>query len=225
MEPDRLPANPPICASSDQRQPMLNQTHLYLVRHGQTRANAEQYIGGSTDDPLTEQGHAQAREVAGYLQQAAEVSAIYTSPLLRARETADHISGAITIEPRVVADLAEWDTGDWERLKYADVPKQPGFKPECLLDPQWAPPGGEPLGHVQSRVVAKIQELADLHSGQSVVVVSHGTALGLALAHWFHEDTGAWTQYRLQNCSITEVSIGSEFELVAANQVSHLTGA
>jgi len=198
-------------------------THIFLVRHGQTRANAEQYVGGSTDDPLTERGHEQASQVAEHLKTvAASATAIYTSPLRRAQETAEHISSATGLSPQVVEPLMEWDAGNWEKLSYRDIPKQEGFKFEHLLDPAWAPPGGETLGSVQTRVVATMQELASRHVGQCIIVVSHGTALGLLLAQLFHDNTGAWTQYKLENCSVSELKFGAVPELVAANQIAHL---
>ena len=198
-------------------------THIFLVRHGQTQANAQQYVGGSTDDPLTERGHEQASQVAEHLKTAAaSATAIYTSPLRRAQETAGHISNATGLSLEVVEPLMEWDAGDWERLNYSDIPKQKGFKFEHLLDLAWAPPGGETMGSVQTRVVATTQELASRHVGQCIIVVSHGTALGLLLAKLFQENTGAWTQYKLENCSVSELKFGAVPELVSANQIAHL---
>lgn len=198
-------------------------THIFLVRHGQTRANAEKYVGGSTDDPLTERGHEQASQVAAHLKSVAgSATAIYTSPLRRALETAEHISNATGIAAEVIETLMEWDAGNWEKLNYSDIPKQAGFKFEHLLDPAWAPPGGETLGSVQTRVVATMQELASRHVGQCIIVVSHGTALGLLLAELFHGNTGAWTQYKLENCSVSELKFSAAPELLAANQIAHL---
>ena len=198
-------------------------TRFLLVRHGQTRANADKYVGGSTDDPLTETGHEQARRVADRLSDSMP-EAIYTSPLKRALQTAAHIGSATGVSPQVVDSLAEWDAGDWEKLRYSEIPAQPGFKFEHLQDPDWAPPGGESLGSVQDRVVETVQQLADQHPGDNVIIVSHGTALGLLLAKLFHSNTGAWTQYRLENCSLSELTFCEQPELVLSNQTDHLKG-
>ncbi len=200
-----------------------DQTHFFLVRHGETRANAQSYIGGSTDDPLTQRGHQQARMVAEHLRLAATpVTAVYSSPLKRARETAAHISGALKITSMTVDALAEWHVGDWERMPYSQIPHQRNFRRELLFDPTWSPPGGETLGSVQQRVVTTLKEIGGRHKGEKVVVVSHGTALALSLAELIDNQMKSWTQYKLKNCSICELLLGGQPRLLAANQVDHL---
>jgi broad specificity phosphatase PhoE len=203
--------------------PVPDRTHFYLVRHGQTRANAQRYVGGSTDDPLTDHGHEQARQVAEHLKTVASAAtAIYASPLKRAWETAGHIGSAMDISPQAIETLVEWHVGDWEKVKYSELPKQQGFNIGSLQDPTWAPPGGETLGSVQARVVATLSELSTRHVGECIIVVSHGTALALSLAEFIDGNTGAWTQYRLKNCSVSELILSSEPKLLSANQTDHL---
>jgi broad specificity phosphatase PhoE len=200
-------------------------THFYLVRHGETDANKQGYVGGSTDDALTERGHAQAKLVAAHLGDVvADVAAIYASPLKRAWETAEHIGTALGKTPESIDDLVEWHAGDWEKLEYTDIPMQEGFSPAALIDPAFAPPNGESLGAVQTRVVQTLRDLNERHIGERVIVVSHGSALALSLAHLIDNDLGAWMSYRLENCSVSELILGPNPALLEANQTRHLTG-
>lgn len=199
-------------------------THFYLVRHGETEANKKGYVGGSTDDALTDRGHEQAKLVAAHLRDVAtQATAIYASPLKRAWETAGHIGSALGKTPESVDTLVEWHAGDWEKLEYADIPKQKGFSPEALVDPAFAPPNGESLGAVQTRVVQTLRDLHQRHTGEHIIVVSHGSALALSLAHLIDNDLGAWMSYRLENCSVSEILLGLNSKLIEANQTAHLT--
>lgn len=198
-------------------------THFYLVRHGESLANVKGYVGGSTDDALTDRGHEQARKVATHLREIAnQATALYASPLKRAWETAGYIGEAVDMKPEAIDTLVEWHAGDWERLEYSVIPEQEGFTPEAVFDPTWAPPNGEALGDVQTRVVATLRELNTRHAGEHVIVVSHGSALALSLAELVDNNMGAWIQYKLENCSVSELILGPKPKLIAANQTEHL---
>lgn len=200
------------------------ETRFILVRHGETNANRLGYVGGSTDDALTEMGHAQAGRVADHLGVTlGEVHALYASPLKRAAQTAEHIGRAIDMIPQLIDDLQEWHAGDWETLEYVAIPQQPEFRPEVLVDPDFAPPNGESLGAVQRRVVNVLRALHGKHRGETVVVVSHGSALALALAELVNDSLGAWLNYRLENCSVSELMMGPESRLIEANRTGHIS--
>ena len=71
-------------------------------------------------------------------------------------------------------------------------------------------------------MLKSLREIAEAHPGEQVVVVSHGTALALALAELKGDDEGAWMQYRLENCSVSELMLGKESEVICLNETSHL---
>lgn len=200
-----------------------DETHLYLVRHGESDANRLGYVGGSTDDALTEKGHVQAGKVAAHLNElVGEIDALYCSPLKRAHQTAEYVGKAFGTTPTLIADLQEWHAGDWETLEYSAIPMQPEFTPEALMDPDFAPPNGESLSSVQARVVAALRELHDRHRGERIVVVSHGSALALALSYLVDASLPAWLGYRLENCSVSELLLGPDPRLIEANRTQHL---
>ena len=89
---------------------------VLLARHGQTDWNAAGKIQGVSDVPLNERGREQAAALAGRVLDAGAISAVYTSPLKRARETAEIIGRRLGLEPVPVGALTELNFGDWEGL-------------------------------------------------------------------------------------------------------------
>jgi broad specificity phosphatase PhoE len=149
---------------------------LFLVRHGEAKANTEMRYLGSRDDPLTERGQWQVAQLAQALAPL-PIAAIYTSPLRRAVDTAAAIAQGcgltFTIDPRLI----EGAFGDWEGLSRAEVIARGQPDADLLArwesDPACAPPGGESLEDIQSRALECVHELAAIHTGASIVLVSH----------------------------------------------------
>src|SRR5215510_1814106 len=149
---------------------------LFLVRHAEALANPDLRYLGSRDDPLTERGQWQARQLAHAFAPLA-LAAVYTSPLTRAVATALPIAEphglSILSEPRIV----EAAMGTWEGLRRAEILARSADDAarhhQWEADPTCAPPGGESLASVQVRVVACVRDLAERHAGATVVLVSH----------------------------------------------------
>ncbi|HYU76583.1 MAG TPA: histidine phosphatase family protein [Ktedonobacteraceae bacterium] len=155
---------------------LLLPTRLVLVRHGETIANREfRYIGAS-DDALTEHGQGQAVQLAGALS-VLPVAAVYSSPRLRAYQTALPIASRHGLTVQVLDDLREADFGAWEGLSRSEVVARSTQDAEQLLawerDTALAPPGGESLEAMHLRVSAVVEKLVQAHPDQTVVLVSH----------------------------------------------------
>jgi broad specificity phosphatase PhoE len=191
-------------------------TTLLLVRHGSTIHSPSGRFSGRNDLPLDEPGVAQAKAVAGYLDQLDPVDAILSSPLRRARETADAIAAPSGRTVESTEDLIELDFGQWEGLSFAEVKQGwPAELVSWLDSEQVAPPGGESFATVTQRVRRLLDQLLAKYPGQRVVLVSHltpiKTLLRLALGapheavFRFHLDTGALSiidYYRDGACSV-----------------------
>jgi broad specificity phosphatase PhoE len=119
-------------------------TRLLLVRHGATAATEEDRFSGSTGAELSEQGRWQAMRLGERLSQQ-NITAIYSSPLSRALETARIIAGSCRLEPIMRDGLREIGHGHWEGLKRDDVERQFGAEYAAWkADPfTFAPAGGE----------------------------------------------------------------------------------
>jgi broad specificity phosphatase PhoE len=154
---------------------------IYLARHGQTAYNLEGRFQGQLPVPLDDTGRAQAVDLA---ERAAGhgFAALWCSPLLRARETADAVAQAIGLEPREDARLMETDAGDWTDRSFAEIQAQ---APELFAafargDPAFAFPGGESFAEQQERVSAALQEVG--RGELPALVVCHGMVIRAALA-------------------------------------------
>ena len=153
-----------------------NPLRLFLVRHGETAANLEMRYLGSRDDPLTERGVQQAAQLAQSLA-ALPITAVLTSPLRRAADTAIPIARQCGIEPRIDTRLREGAFGEWEGLSRKEVrdrsPRDAGLLELWEADPRCAPPGGESLEAVQRRMLDLEADLEKRYAGGWIVLVTH----------------------------------------------------
>ncbi|MEV3961299.1 bifunctional RNase H/acid phosphatase [Nocardia sp. NPDC050193] len=153
-------------------------TRLLLVRHGQTELSVQRRYSGRGNPPLTAVGREQAARAAKMLAAKGDIAAIVTSPLGRARETAEAAGAALGIEVRVVEDLTETDFGDWEGLTFREAAERdPELHARWLGDPSLPAPGGESFDAVRERVEAVRRDLVARYPGANVVVVSHVTPI------------------------------------------------
>jgi probable phosphoglycerate mutase len=154
-------------------------TTLRLLRHGQTQHTLQRrFSGGATDPGLTEIGHQQAEVTARHLSTAGRLDLIVSSPLRRARQTAEASARALAVDLEIDDDLRECHFGEWDGLTFEEV--REGWPRELtawLADPALAPPGGESLRAVAARVAAVQERLLDRHAGQNVLVVAHVTPI------------------------------------------------
>lgn len=149
---------------------------LVVIRHGETRANAEGRYLGALDMGLNETGWAQVDALAQALSKGAPFQRLLTSPLLRARQSADLISGALALPARIVPAFRERHVGVFEGLTQAEARSR---YPELWMrniTRRWAegPPDGESLDAVIARVSSGLIMLADEARGERVLLVAHG---------------------------------------------------
>ena len=159
---------------------------LVLVRHGDTEWSRSGRYQGRSDRTLTAEGRAQALDAALRLRDGG-ISSMLTSPLRRARETADLIAerlglGAPVVDPRLV----EIDYGTWEGLTQAEVrlrwPDELRRWKHTADPDSAAAPGGESLGHVRERLrLFFLDPMWAAHSGRGVLIVSHTGPIRVAL--------------------------------------------
>jgi probable phosphoglycerate mutase len=160
---------------------------IYLARHGQTAYNLEGRFQGQQPVPLDETGRAQAAELAEHAS-AFGFLALWCSPLLRARETADIVAARLRLEPKPDARLMETDAGEWTDVSFADVHAKTPTLFEAFItgDPAFAFPGGESFAHQEERVAAALAEVEE--GALPALVVCHGMVIRAALSsragHW-----------------------------------------
>lgn len=156
---------------------------LHLIRHGLTQANLDGiYAGSRTDVPLCEAGIAQLKALKQEFTYP-EVDLVLTSPLLRARQTADILFPGV--RQIGVDDLREIDFGDFDGKSAAQLQNDPAF--HDFLDPkkQTTPPGGESGQDFARRCSLALQRLCEFllkSETREIAVVSHGGLIMTALA-------------------------------------------
>ena len=164
---------------------------LFLVRHGETQRNRERRVQGRGDQALTDAGRKQAAAVARALSRE-NITALCSSPLKRAVETAEIIGAELRLPIQMAGNLAEADVGELDGLNSEEMQaRYPDFMALWDRDPGNAVmPGGESLAQVQERAWQTVQSLLRQHPQANVVAVSHNftietlvcKVLGLPLA-------------------------------------------
>ncbi|WP_297619453.1 bifunctional RNase H/acid phosphatase [Nocardia sp.] len=153
-------------------------TRLLLLRHGQTELSVERRYSGRGNPPLTELGREQAAAAAKMLATKGNIAAIVSSPLGRARETAEAAGRALDLPVRVLDGLIETDFGAWEGLTFPEAAQQdPELHARWLGDASVPPPGGESFDEVRERIEGVRRDLVALYPGANVLVVSHVTPI------------------------------------------------
>jgi broad specificity phosphatase PhoE len=185
-------------------------THVYLVRHGATVWHAENRYAGITDVALDRGGYAQAERLAVWASEA-RLTAIWCSPLSRARETAAPSARAVGLEPRIDERLREIDFGQIEGKTMAEAEL---LFPEEIrrfkADPATYPlPGGEDPHQAASRAVSVLREIESTHSQGRVLVIAHNTLIRLTLCFLLGIPL---TRYRtvfpaVRNGALTEIGL------------------
>jgi probable phosphoglycerate mutase len=194
---------------------------IAFVRHGQTAVNRAGRLQGRHDAPLTEDGAAQATRVARAL--AVEAPAlVLSSPLLRARTTAEAIAAEIGVTVEVDERLVEMDYGEWDQRALTDV--APEVWREWRATPGYAPPGGESLEAVSDRVVDFCTARAEEWRDALVVAVSHVSPIKAAVCWALGVPAAVTWRMQLGLASITRVGIGRDGTplLLGYNETSHL---
>jgi probable phosphoglycerate mutase len=186
---------------------------LILVRHGESTGNADGLLLGRIDAPLTDRGRAQVDRIRSSLDSpltpsVGEITRVISSPLARARHTADALSLGLPVDlaPRWV----EVDYGELDGRSLGSVPEPVWSR--WRADPQFRPPGGETLAEVGTRVRDACQELFATEGqgarGGDVVVVSHVSPIKAAVCWALGlDDLGAW-RLHLGTASVTLIGWG-----------------
>ena len=169
---------------------------LYVARHGQTQWNSENKVCGRTDLPLTEVGFAQAEMLA---EKAAggKLDMIISSPMLRARQTAQPAAERFGLEILVDERLIEQDYGIYEGADRSD----PGFLGNKR---QFAVryPGGESMMDVAARVYSLLEELKVRYSGKNILLVCHGGVCRLIRTYFEDMTNEEFFHYSEENAAI-----------------------
>ncbi|MFI9817283.1 bifunctional RNase H/acid phosphatase [Saccharothrix variisporea] len=200
-------------------------TRLYLLRHGQTELSVARRYSGRGNPPLTDVGRRQAEAAARRLAKVDRLTAVVSSPLDRAHQTAQAVAQAVGLDATTHDGLIETDFGGWEGLTFAEAAaRDPQVHRLWLGDPAVPAPGGESFDQVHERVRRTLHELLDRHPGGNVVVVSHVTPIKQLLR--IALDSGPSLLFRLHldlaSLSVVEFYPDGHCSVRLVNDTSHL---
>ena len=180
---------------------------LAFVRHGQTDANRDGVLLGRLDPELNDTGRAQAAAVAERLVESAPTRVV-SSPLARARETAEIVAQRCGLEAVVDERLIEVDYGEYDGMALGALPRD--LTHLWRTDAKFAPPGGESLASVGVRMAEFTAEMLEVVHEGSIVAVSHVSPIKAAVL-WALDlpEIYAW-RLRLDNASVTRLAPGPD---------------
>lgn len=200
-------------------------TRLYLIRHGATPLTMEDKFSGAEGVHLSDEGRAQAARLAERLKDTG-LSAVYSSPLERALETAKILTAPHPLPLNTLDGLREISHGHWEGMSRRDVEAQ--FPQEYAAweeDPfTFAPEGGESGISVLSRALPALREIVVRHRDENVMVVSHKATLRLLISSLLGFDARGYRD-RLDQApaclNIVDFSDPVRARLMLFNDISH----
>jgi broad specificity phosphatase PhoE len=204
-------------------------TYLYLLRHGATEANLAQpprLQGRRHDPPLAPLGIRQA-EATRDLLAIRPLDHCYSSPLVRAVQTAAIVAAPHGLTPRPLDGLTECDVGRWEGLDWQTIRcgENEAYRRFMANPAAHGYPGGESFADVALRATRTLEELLVRYEGQAILVVAHHVVNRTYLAGLLGLSPGQARQVTLDNCGISVVvRAGGETTVSTLNAAFHLQG-
>ena len=165
---------------------------------------------------LSPKGRAQADAIATRVSGLRRLSAVYTSPMERARETAAPVARAVRVAARVEAGLNECDFGQWTGRRLRELARTPEWKTVQRYPSGFRFPGGESFPQMQTRMAAALAGLVTRHPGEVIVAVSHGDPIKAAVALALGTPLDLFQRIVIAPASITAVAYGASGPTVLA---------
>ncbi|MEQ8786052.1 MAG: histidine phosphatase family protein [Pirellulaceae bacterium] len=224
-------ASPPWTHPSPPPLPRLDDQSclLYLIRHGATAsnlANPPVLQGRGVDHALSPEGRLQAEQTAA-LMAPVRLSAIYSSTMRRAQQTAEVIAARHGLPVGTHAQLVEADVGDWEGMTWPEIAETHAEAHQKFLDDpeNHGYTGGETIGQVQRRATETLEEIMRSHLGQQIAVVAHSVVNRSYLAGVLGLSLRSGRMITQENCGVNILRYrGAKTKLITLNAVFHLTG-
>ncbi len=200
-------------------------TDIVLVRHGETEFNREGVFRGRYDVGLNDAGRKQALAAAEALARE-PIAAVYSSPLLRALDTAGPIAARHGSEPIVDEAFHNIDLGEWQGAKKETVRvEQPEAWALWTTEPEHMRiPGGETLGEVRARAFPRLADLAVKHDGQRIAIVTHRSVIRVLAGAVLGMTEGYFWRFYMDNAGFSVLRRdGTGYVIVQWNENCHLT--
>ncbi|MGQ9493731.1 MAG: histidine phosphatase family protein [Anaerolineae bacterium] len=200
-------------------------THIILIRHGQTMWNKEERIRGQVDIPLDEVGLMQAEATAARIADEWKPVTVYSSPLLRALQTAQAIARKFGLDVQPVSGMNDMHFGQWQGLLYDEIERRwPELAQAWLRTPHMVTfPGGENLTQVRERAMAALYQLIERHPGDEIVIVAHTVVNRVLLCAVLGLENSEYWRIGQDTCAINVIAWRrGKFYIHSLNDTCHL---
>ena len=189
---------------------------MLFVRHGKTPTTGTVLPGRARGLHLSDEGRAQAEALAERIVAAADVKAVYASPLERARETAAPIARSSHVRVKVERGLLECDFGDWTGAELKSLMKLPEWTTVQRFPSGFSFPGGESFSAMQARMADTVVRLCARHPGETIVAVSHADPIKAAVAEALGTPLDLFQRIMIAPCSVSAVAYSAAGPAVLA---------
>lgn len=154
-------------------------TRFIMIRHGESVANRHEVFAGQIDPDLQNKGLEQAKLTAKYIADNFKIDKIYSSDLQRAYKTGKCLAGMLGLDIIIDKNLREIDGGEWENIKFADLPslypKEYGAWMDDIGSSKCV--GGEAVSDMGARVMAELKKIAKENPGKTIAIATHATPI------------------------------------------------
>jgi broad specificity phosphatase PhoE len=199
-----------------------NQTSVMLIRHARSAGIAERLVGRSAGVELSGEGAAEADRLGRRLAASFELTAVYSSPLIRARRTAAAVARYQSVPWRRADDLVEVDFGGWTGKTFAELESDWRWHAFNRARGSAVVPGGESPRQVQRRILGAISRLAGSHAGGVVALVTHAELVRFALLHYFSLPLDDYHRLDIAPASVSAVRVSpAGGEVLWVNDVTY----
>lgn len=199
-------------------------TTVLLVRHGTTATTGSVLPGRTPGLHLSERGQAQASELAERLKEMPrKPTALFVSPLERAKETAIPIAKVLRLRPLVERGLLECDFGTWTGKKLSTLSRRVEWRAVQNAPSTFRFPEGESFSEMQLRIWATLERLAKRHRNRTIIVVSHADPIKAAVTYALGVPLDLFQRTVISPCSLSAITFTDTSPIVlCVNNVGSL---
>jgi probable phosphoglycerate mutase len=199
-------------------------TTVLLVRHGTTATTGSVLPGRTPGLHLSERGQAQASELAERLKEMPrKPTALFVSPLERAKETAIPITKVLRLRPLVERGLLECDFGTWTGKKLSTLSRRVEWRAVQNAPSTFRFPEGESFSEMQLRIWATLERLAKRHRNRTIIVVSHADPIKAAVTYALGVPLDLFQRTVISPCSLSAITFTDTTPIVlCVNNVGSL---
>jgi broad specificity phosphatase PhoE len=195
---------------------------LLLIRHAEPVRIAPGSSPAPADPGLTDRGRVQAMRLASWLDQE-PVDAVLSSPLRRARETAELVGNTLGLDVEMVDGLMEYDAEADYYIPVEELRETRDHHWRAMIEGRWEELGGEAPDRFRARIVPCVDEVIERFSGGRVAAVCHGGVINVYLAALLGLERHLWFEPGYTSISRVAAARTGERSVVTLNETAHLS--